>query len=337
MDRSKLALLAAALMMVAVACGDTAETGTTSSSTPPATMNSTTAAPSSAAPTTTPPATTAAPQPVSVQSDTGVTSLPDGPAQRIAALSATHVEMLYEIGAGDQVIAVDLFSNYPPEAAGLTAIDSFNLNVEAVIELDPDLVILSFDPGDAVAAFEAVGIPTLLYDGAATLEDVWFQFGEVGKAAGREDEAASVVASMQSDITELVAAVGDSGADVTFYHETDPFSFYTPNSSSFTGQLYSVFGLENIADEAPDEFGTGFPQLSPEYIIDADPDVIFLGAFGETPETVAARDGWGAMSAVSMGRMFPVGVDESSRWGPRIIDFLEQVADAVLTLERVES
>jgi iron complex transport system substrate-binding protein len=270
-----------------------------------------------------------------VQSDAGTAQL-DAPAQRIAALSATHVEMLYAIGAGSQVIAGDLFTNHPPETETLTKIDSFNLNVEAVIDLDPDLVVLSFDPGEAVAAFEAVGIPTLLFVGAASLDDVWLQFGELGKASGHEEEAGAVVTEMLDEIDAIVADVGGVAAGVTYYHETDPFSFYTPNSSSFVGQLYALLGFENIADAAPDEFGTGYPQLSPEYIIEADSDVIFLGAFGETPETVAARDGWATMSAVAEDRVFPVGVDESSRWGPRIVDFLEEVAGIVMTMEVAE-
>ena len=129
--------------------------------------------------------------------------------------------------------------------------------------------------------------------------------------------------------------VGGRADGLTYYHETDPFSFFTPNSSSFIGQLYGMLGMENVADVALDEFSSGYPQLSPEFIIESDPDVIFLGALGETPESVANRDAWSTMSAVAEDRVFVVDVDESSRWGPRIIDFFEDIVAAVLSIDLV--
>ena len=90
--------------------------------------------------------------------------------ERIVSASATHTEILYAIGAGDRVVATDLFSNYPPRGRATEKIDAFNLNVEAVAALDPDLVILSFDPGDAVAGLADLGIPAILFPTApATL------------------------------------------------------------------------------------------------------------------------------------------------------------------------
>lgn len=319
MTRTAVALLAASVVAL-VGCG--AADGS----------SPTTTTPDVATPTTTSATTTTMAPPIVVESEAGVVELP-APASRIAALSATHVEMLFAMEAGDQVIAGDLFSSYPPAAAGLTLLDSFNLSVEAVIDLEPDLVILSFDPGDAVAALDAVGIPVLLFSGPSDLDGVYAQILTLGAAAGHGADAAALVERMQDDIADAVAAVGDRGVGVTFYHESDSFSFYTPNSASFLGRLYALLGMENIADAAPDEFGTGFPQLSPEYIIEADPDVVFVGSFGEDGDTLAARDGWNTMSAVAADRVFVVDVDESSRWGPRIVDFLEDVADALLSLD----
>jgi len=266
--------------------------------------------------------------PVSVTTATGSVTVADRPS-RIAALSATHVEMLYAIGAGDQLIAGDLFSNYPPEAAQLQQVDSFNLNVEAVVALEPDLVVLSFDPVDAVAALAAVGIPTLLLGTAGNLDDVYAQLGVLGAATGHRDEAAAVVAGMAADIDAIVADVGDQASGLSYYHETDPISFYTPSSLSFIGQIYGLLGLESIADAAPDEFESGFPQLSPEFIIAANPDLLFLAGGGETLDTVAARQGWDTLTAVEVGNVFVLDPDVASRWGPRIVELLDDVAAAV--------
>ncbi|NNF65669.1 MAG: ABC transporter substrate-binding protein [Acidimicrobiia bacterium] len=298
----------------------------------------TTAAPTTettAAPTTTDPAptTTAAAVsmddhfPVTVTSAAGETTIEERP-ERIAALSATHVEMLFAVGAGEQVIAGDLFANYPPEAGGIELLDSFNLNVESLIALDPDLVILSFDPVDAVAALDAVGIPTLLLGTATSIEEAYTQTLTVGDASGHLSEARELVLAMQSDMDAIVDTVGGSAEGLTYYHETDPFSYYTPNSASFIGQLYNLLGMENIADAAPDEFGSGFPQLSPEFIVDANPDLIVLAAGGDEVSTLAERPGWDTMTAVANDNVAVIDTDVASRWGPRIVELLRAIADA---------
>lgn len=317
MHRS-LTVVAALLMVSMTACGSE-----------PTAAPATTTAPAASTATST---TTAAPETftVVVTSDRGSTTIAASP-RRIAALSATHVEMLFAIGAGDQVIAGDLYSNYPDEAAGLTLVDSFNLNLEALIDLDPDLVILSFDPGEAVSALDAVGIPTLVFGTPLDLDGVYDQIESLGIATGHEAEAAGLRLEMEAAIAATVAAVGPAGAGVTYYHETDPFSFYTPNSKSFIGTLYSLLGMENIADAAADDFGSGFPQLSPEYIIAADPDIIFLGGGFEDEASVASRDGWNTMTAVADGQVVVLDYDMASRWGPRVPDLLEDIGEGLLS------
>ncbi len=323
MNRS-LAVVAALLMVSMAACGSEPTAVTTTTTAVPAATTATTT--TAASPTT----AAAAAFPVVVSSDRGSTTIGASP-RRIVALSATHVEMLFAIGAGDQVIAGDLYSNYPDEAADLTLVDSFNLNLEALIDLDPDLVILSFDPGEAVSALDAVGIPTLLFGTPLDLDGVYDQIKSLGMATGHEAEAAGLRLEMEAAIAATVAAVGPAGAGVTYYHETDPFSFYTPNSKSFIGTLYALLGMENIADAAADDFGSGFPQLSPEYIIAADPAIIFLGGGFEDEASVASRDGWNTMTAVADGQVVVLDYDMASRWGPRVPDLLEDIAEGVLS------
>ena len=252
---------------------------------------------------------------------TTAASAPSG----IVSLSATATEILFAIGAGDQVVAVDDQSTYP-EDAPTSALSGFTPNVEAIANYDPDLVVISYDPGDLVVGLEALGIDVLMQGAASAIDDTYSQIAELGDLTGHSDEAAALNAEIVAGLESL--AEGHPGAGMTYFHEVDS-TLYSATSSTFLGQLYALLGLENIADQA-DEDGWGYPQLSPEYVIDVGPDLIFLAdaEWGESAETVAARPGWDTMSAVQAGNVFPL--DETAgRWGPRIVDFLTTVRAAV--------
>ncbi len=171
-----------------------------------------------------------------------------------------------------------------------------------------------------------MGVPVLLFDTALGLDDVYSQITALGAATGRATEAEALVAEMAAAIDAIVDEAATSASGVTFYHESDPFSYYTPNSSSFIGSLYSLLGMVNIADAAPDGFSSGFPQLSAEFIVASDPDVVFLAGFGETPESFGAREGWETMTAVSAGNVVLLDYDTASRWGPRVVQLIEAIA-----------
>lgn len=247
-------------------------------------------------------------------------------AQRVVSLSPTATEILFAIGADKQVVAVDDQSNYPA-GAPVTDLSGYTPNVESIASYDPDLVVASYDPGDLVAGLEALGVATLLQPAAATIADTYDQVLELGHATGRIAEAVGVNQRIRAGLAEIASS--GAGAGLTYYHEIDN-TFYTTTSSTFLGQLYSLLGLSNIADPA-DEVGFGWPQLSAEFIVDADPDLVFLGnaAWGESAETVAARPGWGAMTAVRNRRVVPVDTDMSGRWGPRVVEFLAEVRAAI--------
>jgi len=249
--------------------------------------------------------------------------------QRIASLSATHTEIVYALGAGDRVVATDLFSTYPPEASGTEKVDSFSLNVEAVAVLDPDLVLLAFDPGDVVEGLAALGVPTLLFDAPLDLDGAYRQMIEVGDAIGAPEEAAALVAGIEEEIDALVSRFPEAGRGATYFHELDA-TLFTVTSDTFVGSIYGLLGMENVADPA-DQAGFGYPQLSAEYLLDADPDFIFLAdtAYGESAGTVASRPGWDRLSAVRGGRVIELDGDVASRWGPRLVDLVERIVSAV--------
>ena len=256
------------------------------------------------------------------------TRIPAAP-QRIVSASASHTEMLYAIGAGPQIVATDQFSDYPAPAAATPKLDAFNLGVEAVASFDPDLVVLSYDPGDLQAGLTALGIPTLFLAPPATLDDVYGQIGALGEAAGHPAEASILVAEMAAEVDRVTDAVPERASSPTYYYELDP-TLYSLTSGTFVGGLLSLLGLENIADAADD--GTGYPQLSPEYVLAADPDFILLAdtrCCEQSVSTVAERPGWGILQAVAGGRVVELDDDVAQRWGPRVVELLAAVAEAV--------
>ena len=267
--------------------------------------------------------------PATVTVANGEVVIPERP-DAIVSLSATATEMLFAIGAGDQVVAVDSLSNYPPEAP-VTDLAAFTPSAEAVASYSPDLVVISFDANDLLAGLTQLDIPTLLMPAAATLEDVWAQFGVLGTATGNVDETAEVVATIQTDLAEVVAGSDLGDATLTYYYELSE-TYFSATSSTFIGSLIGQLGLQNIADPADaDGAAFGFPQLTAEFIIAADPDLILLAdtlCCGQTAAAVAARPGWETMSAVVGGGVVELNDDIASRWGPRIVDLLSQIAGA---------
>ena len=329
-----------AVLALVAACGDdddTASTATTADQAAPATSaaapptGAATTAPATTAPATGAPATTAAP------GTAAVTSAPADVPERIVSLAPTHTETLFAIGAGEQVVAVDDQSNYPAEAEAVrTDLSGFEPNVEAIAGYEPDLVVLSGD-GGLVQQLEDLGIATWLGEAPVTFDDAYAQIEQLGAATGRVGEAAELVGQMQADIERIVAAAPKPEAPLAVYHELDP-TFFSVTSGTFIGQVYSLFDLRNIADEAETDAGP-YPQLNAEFIISANPDLIFLAdtkCCGESLETVSARPGWQAISAVANGGVVAMDDDIASRWGPRVVDYAQAVADALATVAEAE-
>jgi iron complex transport system substrate-binding protein len=253
----------------------------------------------------------------------------DARPERIVSLSPTATEDLFAIGAGDQVIAVDDQSNYPADAP-TTDLSGFEPNVEAIAGYEPDLVVFATEPGDLGSSLEGLGITALQLDAAPNLDVAYDQIEQLGAATGHADESAALVEQMRSDIQVLVDGA-DLATGTSFYYELDD-TFYSATSKTFIGQLFRILGLENIADEVGGGSG-GYPQLSAEYIIESDPDLIFLAdtkCCGQSAETVAERPGWAGLTAVTDDGIVPLNEDVAQRWGPRVVDLLEEISDAAV-------
>jgi iron complex transport system substrate-binding protein len=246
---------------------------------------------------------------------------------RIVSLSPTATESLFAIGAGSQVVAVDDQSDYPKRAPR-TSLSGYTPNVEAIAGYRPDLVVLSGDANDVIGGLRKLGIRVLLQPAAQTLSDAYAQIRQLGTITGHKRSAAAVVARMRKSIAKTVRSVPKR--HLTVYHELDP-TYYSATSETFIGRIYKLFGLRNIADAA-DTSGSHYPQLSGEYIVSANPGLIVLAdtrCCGQSAATVAARAGWRGLAAVRNHRV--VGIDDSvaSRWGPRVVDFVRAVGQAL--------
>ncbi|MGI9608946.1 MAG: ABC transporter substrate-binding protein [Acidimicrobiia bacterium] len=265
--------------------------------------------------------------PLTVDDDRGAVTLQARP-ERIVSLSATHTEILYALGAQSQVAGTDLTSNYPAAANQTEKVDSFNFSIEELAALEPDLVVLAFDFQGEGEALDALEIPFLLLGPATGLESALGQILTVGVATGHFEAAAEITSEMVADVEEIVrSAVPQRG--VTVFHEVDN-TLYSATSDTFVGDLYRRLGFVNIADAA--DGGGPFPQLSSEFIVDQSPEFIFLADanFGVTVADVAGRPGWEAIPAVRSGNIVPLDGDIAGRWGPRTVELMRSILDAVV-------
>ena len=273
--------------------------------------------------------------PFSVPTSSGTLTLPAKPVA-IVSLSPTATEDLFAVGAGSQLVAVDDQSNYPAAVSKLPAtLSGYTPNVEAIAAFKPDLVVISDDTSGVAEQLSALNIPVWTGAAAVTLDDVYAQIGQLGALTGHVDGATKLVGQMQADIATALDGLPSTEVPLTYYHELDN-TFFSITSKTFLGQLYSLAGLINIADQA--KSGSDYPQLNAEFIIGADPQLIFLAdtkCCGESPRTVAARDGWAAISAVKHNTVIAMDDDIASRWGPRVVDYLKAVVAAVNTAASV--
>ena len=324
----RLALIAFLLAIAACSPG-AAESTTTTSVEPTTAPPATTTTAAIAATTSTTPAETSFPVTVNVG---GNEVTVDERPVRIVSLSPTATETLFAIGAGDQVVAVDEFSDYPAEAPQ-TDLSGFVPNIEAIAEYAPDMIIVSFDPEQLISSsFTPQGVTVITQFPAIDRDDLLAQMEQLGALTGHTAEAVALTGEIEE---RWDAAVSADAGGASIYLEVDP-TFYSASSSSFMGSALADMGFANIADPA-DPDGFGFPQLSVEAIIEASPDVIVVGTDAGTSATdVASRPGWDVINAVANDQIVVIESNLSSRWGPRFVEYVEAmaaVADSMVTVD----
>ena len=250
---------------------------------------------------------------------------------KIISLSPSATEILYAIGAGPQILAVDNLSNYPANAP-VSEISAFEPSVEAILAKKPDLVLLSIDSTKAPQirnALVKLGIPVLMEKAPATLKDVYAENTLLARVTDRQAGAVKLNASMAKSIKETLAKAKKS-SKIRIFHELDD-TYYSVTSNTFIGKVYKDFGVVNIADAAAGADNSGYPQLSAEYLLKSDPQVIFLAdaQYGVTADSVSKRAGWSQISAVKNKKIVELPADIPSRWGPRLVDFYKLIGNSL--------
>ncbi|MBD0329954.1 MAG: ABC transporter substrate-binding protein [Thermoleophilia bacterium] len=281
---------------------------------------------------TVPSAVAADPFPVTLQSPAGEVTIRRQP-RRIVSLSPTATETLFAIGAGRQVVAVDDQSDFPRRAPR-TRLSGFTPNAEAVAGYRPDLVIVHFDANRIVASLRRLGIPVLVQPPARDLRHAYAQIRQLGRATGRRTAANALAARLRTRIGRIVAQSRPRARRHSVYHEVSP-DLYAASSRTFVGSIYRRFGFRNVADAA--DTGSGYPKLSSEYLIARNPSLIVLAdtvCCGQSRATVAARPGWDRIRAVRTGAVVRLHDSLASRWGPRILNFVQALARALRTVPR---
>ena len=250
--------------------------------------------------------------------------------KRIVSLSPSATEIFFAIGAGKQVIAADSYSNFPATAPK-TDLSAFDPNVEAIAAYKPDLVLLSADSNksaEVADALKKLGIRVILEKAPTNIQGVYNEIGQLATATNHRTKAKKLVQKMQDQIAKTLRKY--RAPDVRIFHELDN-TYYTATSNTFIGGIYKTFGVTNIADAAAGADKSGYPQLTAEYLLKSDPQVIFLAdaQYGEGAMMVKARAGWSEISAVKNGNIVELPADIPSRWGPRIVNFYQIVGKAL--------
>ncbi len=299
------------------------------------------------------PAATPAPAPTTVQPTEAVAPAPtdvpapvaetftDGlgrevsltlPAQKIVSIAPSNTELIFAVGAGTQVIGRDTFSDYPAEALALPDMGSGypSYNVEAIIALEPDLVLGSpLTAPEQIQALADQGLNVYVLPNPKTLDDLYLNLLTVGKLTGHEAEAAALVDGLQARVkavTEKTASVQEK--PLVFYEldaSQDANAPWTTGPGTFMEMLLGLAGARNAGSVLQGEWAT----ISREELLQQDPDFILLGDAlygGVTPEAVAARPGWETLTAVKEGRVYEFDDNTVSRPGPRMVDGLESLA-----------
>ena len=259
----------------------------------------------------------------------------------VVSLSPTATETLFAIGAGPQVQAVDKDSDYPTTGLPTKRIDSLNPSVEAVIGIckttaahsaKPDLVIISYDANQIKEKLTAVGVKVIEQEPPLNLAGALDQIKRLGALTGHVTTADALAASIKTTITQDIASVPKHpGKILTAYYELDT-TYYSLTSSTFVGLLLKFLGVVNIADAQNTTADAGYPQLSAEYILSADPKMIFLAdtiCCKVSAATVAKRPGFSKVVAVKDGEVIGLNDSVASRWGPRLSLLMNQLTASV--------
>ena len=241
---------------------------------------------------------------------------------KIISLSTTHTEIIQSLEAQDTLIAVDAFSNvdFPVQR-----IDAYTVAAEELVLLNPDMVIVAFDFNGIVDGLESQEINYLLLPPAKNFEDVYSQISIVGKLVSKQSEASAKIREMKSEINQILNNINYE--NISVYHEIGySYGIYSVNEKSLIGAIYNALGVSNIANSEEDPYGSGYPALTEEMVIESNPDYIVVGHSDYLNKDLSIREGWGNITAVENSNIFFLEETLASNWGTTTVQLVEEIS-----------
>ena len=243
--------------------------------------------------------------------------------QRVVSLSTTHTEIIQVLGGESLLVGVDSFSE---TELPIEKIDAFTVTAEALVELDPDLVVVAFDFNGIIERLEGLEINYALLPPARDFEDVYTQIEEIGTLINKSDESLELVSAMQRDVEEIIENF--SSENISVFHEIGfTYGIYTINENSFIGEIYNLLGINNVANLKEDPFGSGYPEFSEEEVLASNPNLIVVGHSDYLNKDLSTRVGWEEITAVQSGNVFFLDENLANNWGASTVDLLNTLSE----------
>lgn len=268
---------------------------------------------------------------VSVEDMCGRQIALEAPATRLVVLTAADVEIVYALGAGDMVVGVGAYCDYPADVFALPQVQSgAETNIEEILALEPDVVIMDTmaQTAEQIEALESAGVTVVMTD-ADSISDTFQAILLIGAVTGKDAEAEALVQSMADVFDGVVEQAQETG--LTVYFEVSPLQWglWAAGSGSFMDELAGMVGAHNAFGDLP-----AWAEVSEEQVIAANPDIIITttGYWGEGPlpeEEIAGRAGWENVNAVVNGRVYAVDSNVFSRPGPRLAEAAQTLLELV--------
>ena len=241
---------------------------------------------------------------------------------RVISLSTTHTEVIQTLGGQDTLVAIDAFSevDFPVER-----IDAYTVTAEELAPLNPDVVILAFDFNGIVEGLENQELNYVLLPPAKNFEEVYSQIETIGSLVNKESEAFSTTRDMKIEINRILDNANFGNTSV--YHEIGySYGIYSVNSDSLIGQIYNSLGVINIANNTEDPFGSGYPALTEEQVIESDPEYIVIGHSDYLNKDLSTRMGWEEINAIENSNVYFLDENLANNWGTTTVELVEQIA-----------
>jgi len=241
---------------------------------------------------------------------------------KIISLSTTHTEIIQSLEAQDTLIAVDAFSevDFPVQK-----IDAYTVTAEELAPLNPDMVIVAFDFNGIVEGLESQKINYLLLPPAKNFDDVYSQISTIGELVNKKSEASVKIREMKSEINQILNNANYE--NISVYHEIGySYGIYSVNEESLIGEIYNALGVSNIANSEEDPYGSGYPALTEEMVIESNPDYIVVGHSDYLNKDLSIREGWENITAVVNSNVFFLDDTLASNWGTTTVQLVEEIS-----------